>query len=432
MAMTNFKEDINRIISTDRQLSFVEDFLREHSEAELYLVGGAVRDLLMKRRMLDVDFDFVIRKLPSEQIEKWFGKRGTIDFVGRTFGVYKFNNSIDIALPRTEQAHATSKGGYKEFDVKSDADLPIEDDLSRRDFTMNAMAINMRTSELHDPFGGEADIKQRLIRAVGEPQKRFDDDLSRMLRAIRFAAELHFEIEEKTLEAIKKNIGRINDKTEETYVVPRETIGSELAKALARNPAGAVQWLKETGALEVLFGSIEIPHIKEGNPTLAVVLMLRTCERGRVSHTLSLTGLDTLPRGTAMRIEPEDVLWLIDRLGEIQNEKFVMDLRASTFEKYFMNGRGDLLIQALQTINKTDVADAASDRAKEIRDRWEVEKGEPIPPLLSGNDVLDVGIPAGPKVREMLEQLRDEQLEGRILTREQAKQWLKIKNKSVI
>lgn len=86
-----------------------------------------------------------------------------------------------------------------------------------------------------------------------------------------------------------------------------------------------------------------------------------------------------------------------------------------------------MLLQALELTENSSAADAAKNRAREIRTLWNVENDEPIPPLISGNDVIAAGIPAGPKVRETLEALRDEQLDGRVLTREQAKQWLKQK-----
>lgn len=451
----NFTEDINRLKQTEKQLAFVKNFLDEHSDAELYLVGGTVRDLIMNRltphsipprggwRNGCIDFDFVIRGLEPEMLEDWFSKRGEINLVGKTFGVLRFmpegmdpssTSYIDIALPRTERALKNSSGGYHEFSVQSDANLPIEDDLARRDFTMNAMAINIRTGELVDPFDGTLDIGKRTISAVGDPQNRFDEDLSRILRAIRFASELHFDIEEKTLEAIRENVGRVNDTHGEPpkYVVSRETVGSELGKALAVNPDGAARWLTQTGAMGVLFGETtsDISNVPEGNPTLAVVLLLRANDRNNIPNILSMSGLDSLPRDTKLRIEPETVVWLVERLNEPWSTQAVGELHASTFEKYFMGGRASMLLQALELTENSSASDAAKNRASDIRDRWGVDDNEPISPLLSGNDVIAAGIPAGPKVRETLEALRDEQLDGRVLTREQAKQWLKDKSSS--
>ncbi len=446
-ARMNMKEETQALTQTHRSLFFVKKFLDEFPDAELYLVGGAVRDLFMKRKMLDVDFDFVIRRLPEKELEDWFSVLGEIDFVGRTFGVYKFipegmdpsrHHAVDIALPRTERAHPHSKGGYKEFDVQSDINLPLSEDLSRRDFTMNAMAINMRTGELVDPFGGERDIKQKLIRAVGNPSQRFDEDLSRMLRAIRFASELHFEIEPETQKAIVSNIARIQETRETSegkqHIVPRETLGVELAKSLTRNPSRALALLTRTGAFEVIFGfskpelpSEQIERLPEGYPTVTIALLLQSRTQEDITRILANSGLDSLPRGSRLRTEPQDVLWLNHRLRESWTPDTIRALPASTFEKFFMNGRGTLLTYALTVRGLNDSVSAVSTRRQEIQERWSVEAGEPIPPLISGNDVMEAGFPAGPKIRELLECVRTEQLDGRILTREQAKRWLQSK-----
>lgn len=260
-----------------------------------------------------------------------------------------------------------------------------------------------------------------------------------MLRAIRFAAELEFDIEEKTKQAMEPSVHRLND-TRETngkieYVVPRETVGNELAKALTRNPAQAILWLEKTGTLDVIFGKPtperkrkdHLQNLPKGQPTFVTALLLLAYDRDAIPSLLMRSGLDSLPRGTTLRIETSDVLWFIDRLTQPWDEKMIKDLRASTFEKHFMNGRGELLIQAFKILQTPKLALVVSDRAEQIRNLWSIEKNEPIHALLSGNDILDAGIPAGPQVRYLLEELRDLQLEGNILTREQAKRWLKTK-----
>lgn len=435
----NLQEEIIRLLQTYNELSFVEPFLKENPKAELYLVGGAVRDILLKRKTKKMDFDFVVRLLDKNEIEKWFGARGKIDFVGKNFGVYKFLSTIDIALPRTEHPSSQSLGGYKDFEVQSDPKMQIKKDLSRRDFTINAMAINMRSFELIDPFDGLNDISKRIIKAVGKPKDRFKEDLSRMLRAIRFATELNFTIEEKTLRAIKEQIIHINDKrkilpepvegSEFEYVVPRETVGHELAKALASNPKLALEHLLSIQTLELFIKPKPelikpILSLTQAHPTLTVSLLLRNLSQEEIKKTLSLAGLDSLPRETEYRIEPDDVLWLIARLQENLNAQSVAQMRASKFEDVFMNPKSRWLIQALRALNQNETADSAKKRANEIRTRWSVEDDEQIPALLSGNEILNAGVQPGPKVRELLSLLRDEQLDGRILTREKAKEWL--------
>lgn len=450
-------EDIERLKKMHSVLLFVEPFLQSHPEAELFLVGGAVRDLLLKRRLTGVDFDFVIRNVKKEQLEAWFSARGTIDLVGRTFGVYKFLEShsplsgesrhlvasdfIDIALPRTEQSSQKSLGGYKDFDVQSDETLPIETDLARRDFTINAMAINMRSGEMIDPFHGQHDLDKKLIRAVGDPNERFAEDLTRMLRAVRFASQLHFTIEEQTLKAICDQAGRLNDTREEAdktnYVVSRETIGSELAKAFSSDPKKTLETLRQTSLFEILFQAVALLCTKdhtyltpfetlpENNLALTISLLLRGLQPAEIHPQLTLCGLDSLPRTSPRRIDPSEIFFLVQRLQETASEEEIKKMRASTFEKYFMGSHSNLLIKALGVLRRFTCVEAVKNRIQKISTTWSVDRDEPIYPLLSGNDILAAGIPAGPKVRELLELLRDEQLDGRILTREAALTWLK-------
>ena len=442
----NFLEDIERLKKSQPVLFFTETFLKEHTNAELFLVGGAVRDLLLKRKTTDIDFDFVIRGLKKERIESWFSSRGTIDLVGRTFGVYKFlpsgidpakHHFIDIALPRTEQSNEKSLGGYKDFEIQSDETLPIETDLARRDFTMNAMAINMRTGELTDPFQGQEDLVQKTIRAVGDPNIRFSEDLSRILRAVRFSSQLHFTIEEKTLEAVRDQAGRVNEMRNGTdYIVSRETVGSELAKAFFHDPKKTIETLRDTRLLEILFPSVfqlcakdhnylvPVQSISHNHLTLAIALLLRGLQNDQVMTQLSLCGLNSLPHTTPLRINPEEILFLVTRLREPMRAEEVKKMRASAFEKSFMSAFSHTLIQALGTLQEFETVEAIKMRVQKIHTCWSVDTDEPIHPLLSGNDILSAGVPPGPNVRLLLELLRDEQLDGKILNRESAKAWL--------
>lgn len=434
----NLQEEITRLLQNNDELCFVEPFLQENPKAELYLVGGAVRDILLNRKMKKMDFDFVIRLLEQEKIEKWFGMRGKIDFIGKNFGVYKFLSTIDIALPRTEHPSLQSLGGYKDFEVQSDPKMPIKKDLSRRDFTINAMAIDMRSYNLIDPFGGIDDLSKRLIKAVGKAKDRFAEDLSRMLRAIRFATELNFTIEEKTSRAIRKQIKHINDKkNNDEYVVPRETIGYELAKAFICNPNSTIEHLLSTQILEQFIKHNEelikpIRSLTHAHPTLTISLLFRNLSQTEIVDKLSIMGLNSLPRGNEHRIEPADVLWLVTQIQKNLNMQTITSMRASQFEDMFMNPKSKWFIQALRALNQNKISDTAEKKIGDIHTRWSVDDEEPIPPLLSGNDVLHAGIRPGPKIRELLNLLRDEQLDGRILTRENAKEWLGEQTKKAI
>jgi len=216
------------------------------------------------------DYDFVVRGIPAQELQSFLSSAGIVNLVGRTFGVYKFIpedgyegfkqaslESFDIALPRVEQAWGS--GGYHDVDVQSDYKLAIEEDLGRRDFTINAIAIRLRTTdyglqldEVTDPYNGRQDIEARIIRAVGDPKQRFTEDYTRMLRAIRFACSLDCTVEPATLTALTELLPRINDKRGKEFVAPREVVSRDLLKALYANPVRAFDLLDQSGAFQEL------------------------------------------------------------------------------------------------------------------------------------------------------------------------------------
>jgi tRNA nucleotidyltransferase (CCA-adding enzyme) len=166
-----------------------------------YFVGGCVRDRVMGRE--PKDRDMLVTGVPKETLAS--GLPGRVDLVGKSFGVFKctlFGETVDVALPRTERSTGE---GHRDFEVQSDHTLPVERDLARRDFTMNAMALEALTGDLVDPFGGMTSLEQGVIRAVGRPIDRFAEDPLRMLRAVRFSSTLLFDIAEATSEGIQAN-----------------------------------------------------------------------------------------------------------------------------------------------------------------------------------------------------------------------------------
>lgn len=258
------KDFINQL-NTKTELNFINNLLLQYKEAEVYFVGGTVRDLILskikKQAFKAKDIDIVIRNLPAEKLESFLHKHGKVNLVGKTFGIYKFlpydtgvDEQIDIALPRSEKALGT--GRYRDFKIQSEPSLPIKSDLSRRDFTINAMAIDYKRKKLIDPFGGRKDINEKMIRAVGNPYERFKEDFSRILRAIRFACQLNFRIEQKTWLAIKSLMPMINDEkiineTKER-ILPKELIAKEFALSLVHDPLKTIKLYDESGALKEL------------------------------------------------------------------------------------------------------------------------------------------------------------------------------------
>ncbi|MBI2484497.1 CCA tRNA nucleotidyltransferase [Candidatus Uhrbacteria bacterium] len=251
-----------RLIRRKEAFSFIGKLQRKFKTAQIYLVGGAVRDILIGRHCKD--YDFVVRGIPLKKLQSFLAKSGRVDLVGKRFGVLKFIpkgkaakdfaarslETFDIALPRTEEPILRT-GQYRDFHIIQDPALPIESDLARRDFTINALAYDIGAKKIIDPFGGLVDLRKKRIRTVGEPEERFREDYSRMLRAIRFCCTLRFSIEKNTAEALSRDMHALNrvvspeahqgsTRDEDVVrVVPYEVISREMVRAFAANPVGA-------------------------------------------------------------------------------------------------------------------------------------------------------------------------------------------------
>jgi tRNA nucleotidyltransferase/poly(A) polymerase len=198
------------------------------------IVGGAVRDLLTGRQVLDWD---VATSAPPETVRAAFVRTVPTGIKHGTVTVLEGRLTIEVTTYRTET-------GYSDF-RRPDQVVFVRDlmgDLARRDFTVNAMALDRR-GRLIDRFGGREDLIRRMIRAVGKPGERFGEDALRMLRAVRFATQLDFTIEPATFAAIKAKSHLLDH-------VSGERIRDELVRTLlTRDPAGGLELMRETGLL---------------------------------------------------------------------------------------------------------------------------------------------------------------------------------------
>ncbi len=218
------------------------------THGKIYEVGGAVRDKYISPILPDKDKDYLVTGIPLEELCSLLCRFGKVDLVGKSFGVIKFSQAekfnggqvFDIAIPRKELSTGV---GHKDFRVEYDHNLNVEDDLKRRDFTINAMAEDLSTGKLVDPLGGRKDIKKRLIRMT-HPDS-FKEDPLRMLRAIQFSARFEFNLEENTLLSLKENVDLID-------TIPVERIQEELNKLLlkAKYPGSGFRLMQKVGLLE--------------------------------------------------------------------------------------------------------------------------------------------------------------------------------------
>lgn len=231
-----------------KNLSFYKGLLENNGE--VYLVGGCVRDEILGKDIKDIDL--IVRQIELEELIKILKKHGRTNLVGKSFGIIKFRPKecpqveLDVALPRSEISTGVA---HRDFKITYDPHMPLEEDLKRRDFTINAMAENLSTDELIDPFHGKQDLENKLIRTVFPTS--FEEDPLRMLRAIQFAARFGFQIEEKTFEEIKKHAKKIN-------TIAKERIVTELQKLFtAPKPSVGFDLMRETGLLKLIFPDVQ-------------------------------------------------------------------------------------------------------------------------------------------------------------------------------
>jgi tRNA nucleotidyltransferase/poly(A) polymerase len=274
--MNNFKSFFNLIVeSTNVEISTLRKINTaiEQAGGEIYVVGGPIRDFLLGHDPKDIDF--LVRKLTLEQIQLALTPIGKPKEVGQQFGIVKSvidGSEFDFAIPRTKEEKTGDK--HTDFTVEVDPEASVEDDLKRRDFTWNAMAVHLNVfiniqgyprekaiellkDALIDPNGGLSDLESKQLKAVGKAENRFGEDPLRMIRAIQFATRMGFDISGETAEAIKSNVSDLKS-------VSGERIFEEFKKAWTKGKADSeilVTLLWKLGIGEELFGSDFNPYI---------------------------------------------------------------------------------------------------------------------------------------------------------------------------
>ena len=222
----------------------------------VYEVGGTIRDRFISEHagvtIEPKDHDYVVTGIPINDLIEILRQIGKIDLVGQSFGVIKFRpdskkESYDIALPRKEKSTGE---GHRDFEVDFDHNLPIEEDLGRRDFTINAMAVDLEKDEVIDPYNGVQDIMDQRIGVVFP--RAFEEDPLRMLRAVQFAARFKFRLTDETMASIREHAEKIK-------TVSGERIFEEIKKIMnkAEFPSIAFKLMKSTGLLKHIFPELQ-------------------------------------------------------------------------------------------------------------------------------------------------------------------------------
>ncbi len=354
------------MLKIPEKIKYVLDVLAQNGY-EAYIVGGCVRDALLGLEPSDYDITTSAR---PEEIMEIFEKTIPTGIKHGTVTVMAESEPVEVTTFRTEGRYLDSRHPEN---VEFVTDL--REDLSRRDFTVNAMAYNAEKG-LIDIFGGATDLKNKLLRAVGEPRKRFSEDALRILRLFRFSSQLGFDIEENTLNsALKLQKGLEN--------ISRERIFAELIKLLNGKNQRAILPLIASRGLEFL-GLEKIPCFTEiPNEDLRLFVFLSSSSK---NPTEALKGLKASNR----QIDITEKLLILEKLEahtkeDIKNALFLTDLEAVSLH-FELKNRNKLFLEEI------------------------IEKREPY--LIShldigGEDLIALGY-SGREIGERLELLRQE------------------------
>jgi len=451
---------------------------------DVYAVGGFVRDRL--RGLASEDVDILVARRPLPEIVRDLRRHGRVDLVGRSFGVIKFSRNgktYDVALPRADRAKAESVAGtrgHKDILVRADPFLPVEEDLRRRDFRCNSMALRLADGALVDPFGGGKDVRARKIRLTNPAA--FPEDPLRILRAARFASVLGFSLDPAIYpQAQKVDLGGLSV----------ERVTDELFKilTLSDRPSRGLEELFKLGALRQLFPELyaltmviqdSLFHPEKdafGHHTVWSHTVLTVDQAKRLAGRSGFTPPKTLALLLAALYhdagKAETTHWEFKR-GRMAVTSLGHDLASERLArqvfhrlKIFSRNGVDIATAALMLIRThhraaelwqnrasltkkafnrlaadaggeielvvaLDAADRAGRRKRlaagyDRQARWLLGKfeelrvsKETIKPLLQGRDLLALGVAAGPGMGVRLKELYRRQLDGEFETKAQA------------
>jgi tRNA nucleotidyltransferase/poly(A) polymerase len=437
----------NREVTPRDLANSVCDTLRRNGYQAL-LVGGCVRDLLLGRE--PADFDVTTDATPERVMSLFPESVG----VGAQFGVVlvpRDGRKVEVATFRSDVGY--SDGRHPDRVVYS---TTTKEDVQRRDFTINGLLMRHDTGEVLDFVGGQADLKAGLLRAIGEPSRRFAEDKLRMLRAVRFATRFRFVIEPATLAAIRRHVTEIGQ-------VSAERLRDELTKLLTEGAARrGFELLEDTGLLQQLLPEIAamkgveqppefhpegdvwihtrlmIEQLSAGcSPTLAWGVLLHDVGKPPTFKPVSETGdrirfdghVDVGARMAGdmcrrLRFSNEETEQIGALVANHMRFKDVPQMRTSTLKRFVRLPRFDEHLE----LHRLDCL--SSHRRLESygfvqRFLAETPPDQVHPPrLLTGDDLRQMGYLPGPLFSEILRSLEDAQLEGRVQNKDGAAEYV--------
>ncbi|KQC09453.1 MAG: hypothetical protein APR62_02365 [Smithella sp. SDB] len=425
--------------------------LLKQSGHEAYFVGGCVRDFILGS--VSGDYDIVTSARPNEIISLFPNTLA----IGAKFGVVAIivdNYLYEVATFRGDDVYADGRHPSRIYFSSA------REDVFRRDFTINGLLMDPESNKIIDYVDGRADIEKKIIRTIGDPEKRFNEDFLRMLRAIRFAANLNFTIEPLTMRAIKNNATKIKQ-------ISAERIRDELGKILTRGGSRrGFELMAETGILKAILP--EVDKMK------GVEQPLRFHPEGDVwQHTLSMLELLSKNGGTsenlclAWSVLLHDVGKVVTRTedengvhfyGHVQQGEKIADdimerLKFSNAQKetvlnlihhhmVFMNVQKMRPARLKRFLRMPDfglhlelhrldclASHGMLDNYEFCQDRLRSLNRDDLHPkrLLTGDDLIEMGFTPGKIIGMILLALEEEQLEGRIMTTKEARDYVRNK-----
>lgn len=410
---------------------------------EAYFVGGCVRDVLLG--LEPADWDVATSARPEDAMPLFAATRE----VGRHFGVLQVESGghwIEVATFRTEGPY--SDGRRPDSVAFTDA----RRDAERRDFTVNALFLDPENGAVLDYVGGRADLEARRLRAVGDAGRRFEEDALRLLRAIRFACRLYFEIEPVTWTAMQSQVERIRTTSGER--VRDELFGMLTGPA----PRRAMELLEASGLLRIVLPEVQAyrgvtqspEYHPEGDvwehtlrmlaamraPTVELALgvllhdvgkpVTRTEDGGRIHFyghetrgvEIAAAMLDRLRVANTTR---DAVLAMI---GQHMRFLDTPKMKRATLRRFVLQSHFDAILE----LHRLDSLGARGDLTAWELCRREIEsvqaEGTPVRPLLSGHELAAMGVAPGPAMGAALRALVDAQLEGQVRDAAAARAWL--------
>ncbi|HEV8383307.1 MAG TPA: CCA tRNA nucleotidyltransferase [Candidatus Acidoferrales bacterium] len=416
---------------------------------QAWFVGGCVRDLVLGRE--PADFDVSTDATPARVLELFPGSIA----VGAQFGVILVvDDSVKVEVATFRSDVGYSDGRHPDHVVFSKTP---EEDVLRRDFTINGLLMDPRTGEVRDFVGGRADLDAKLIRAIGEPAQRFAEDKLRMVRAVRFAARLVYTIEPATLAAIQKFAPQVT-------IVSAERLREELTKLLTEGAARrGFELLDACGLLAVLLPGIarmkgvqQPPQFHpEGDVWTHTLMMLEmlapgcsaTLAWGVLLHDVGKPPTFAPPSGPDGRIRFDGHVEVGMRMAEeicrrfrFSNEdasqivalvehhlrfKDAPQMRASTLKRFVRLPRFDehLELHRLDCLSSHRMLDNYN-FVRRFLEETPPEQVRP-PRLLTGDDLKELGLEPGPQFRSLLQAVEDAQLDGRLNSKDEALEFVR-------